>query len=807
MKTEEFDFLVQVAPREYKRLFYSGVVKSFPKTVTEPVTNSDTSYERKFSLPHSSGLVAKALSFRKGIKFDLSDAKKELLGKAPERIIEVHIYTSARHGHKPKTCQIVDFAEGLSPEDLRNAFQELAADKSGVSKGRPGRSLFGRGVSDVLLGHENGMFSSYREGILSKASFSFNHLIDKIPKVHVEAIAKPSKVDLEVLHLRPGENGSCVSFEIHEDCHIPEEGSIIPKLAQFYMLRLINADPNVNVKVFRYRSGGKIYEDRLEYDFPIGDVIENFSLTLPEPVPSAGLPPLQIDGIVCRADIQGELPGKEAREQQANGLLIVDDEDSVLDLTLLPKFNGAPYLANVFGVIRIKNVRKVFDWYLNGGKDSPLTITRDGFDERHDFTQLLFRELGKYLEPIYKREEERFNKKYSQNLSSETRQRISEVLKELNKFLKDMGEGEGEDDTEKPLAIDFAKPLQFLPGKTRLTLSKSRSVKLYFKKELANLKGTVILDSSNDKVEVKPLSVPVSDGKERSFSDEKENVAFLIYDILLKCDNLHENASIPALAEAKPGEEPAVYEAALEVSDVVAETKTVPPDEMEFRPKESKGQPNHKNNIALYLNSDVIPIGRKIKLELQKQHGAIGLLEGSKSVVALTITFGKSHLISGTRIGRILIPWRGTGWGQLARVVAETKKPGGSITHAEGRIIIEQEEDTGGMIKDVKYGPLENEKCSDLVNGVIYINSNHFLNCAVFGTEKEYTENLKNDKTAQYRFSSLVLEQAVFRLAEKGYLDNKLALNQAAPVTSLRAFIDEKTHQYAPKVLRAFMTK
>jgi hypothetical protein len=56
-----------------------------------------------------------------------------------------------------------------------------------------------------------------------------------------------------------------------------------------------------------------------------------------------------------------------------------------------------PYLTKIFGIIRATNIRKVFEWYLNNGKDSPLLVTRDGFDQKHEFTKIFFSELAKYL--------------------------------------------------------------------------------------------------------------------------------------------------------------------------------------------------------------------------------------------------------------------------------------------------------------------------------------------------------------------------------------------------------------------------
>src|SRR5439155_18428270 len=150
----------------------------------------------------------------------------ELTDPALERIIEIHLYTAKGHGRQSRTCEIVDFAEGMPPDELKAAFKVFAADKTGVSKGKPGRSLFGRGVSDVLLGDRGGTFYSHKEGILSKLESLFDPTSDKQPKATLTDFEKPAPADLKDLHLRRGENGSCVRFVLHEDCHIPEEGTI-----------------------------------------------------------------------------------------------------------------------------------------------------------------------------------------------------------------------------------------------------------------------------------------------------------------------------------------------------------------------------------------------------------------------------------------------------------------------------------------------------------------------------------------------------------------------------------------------------
>lgn len=788
----KYEFEIRQAGREWSRQFHN-VVRSFAKTVTEPITNSDTSYKRKFDLPHSSGLVDLILNQLVGTKLNSSDLKKKLTGKGPEREIQVHLYTAKGHPKEPRTCEVVDLAEGLSLEELRAAFEEFAADKSSVSKGRPGRSLFGRGVSDVLLGHKDGEFFSFKDGALSHASFHFD-IKRGPPRCRLEEINNAKK-QLTSLRLDATTNGSCVRVLLHEECAIPDEGTIVPLLSQFYMLRLINSDPNVTVRVFRYRAQKQVFNDELEYDFPIGDIINKFAfdLSIPPSITGKTFPALKVDGIVCRASVGG-LKGKEARDGRENGLLIVDENDAALDLTFLPEFEGAPYLNRLYGIVRIAGIRQVLDHILNTGKESPLTTTRDGFDTKHDFTQILFKELKRRLEPVYRKEEERYNKSQSAELSPETKKKLQEALKHLNKHLTELiGDGEGPEGSETEKWDDV--PIQFAPKTTRLTVGKPRLVYLVLRAKDAKGNGMVLLDSDSSKVQVTPTSFQID--KSRSIQ------GFLVQAISLKCDVLHEAADVTAVADGLDE----TLEKSLRVEDVVAAAILEPPEEMEFRPKESKGQPNRKNNLVLFINSAVVPVGRKIDFTITKAQGAVGLIEGGNNKVdSLSIKFENHHLVPETAVGRILIPWQGNGLGQSAHVMAETKTPTGKLVSALATIAVVQPEADAGLIKDVKYRDLENSKCSDLVDGIIYINSSHSLNKEVFGaTEKEYSELIRRDRTAQYRLSTILLEQSVYRLAEDWHLKNKLSLAPNAPVTSMREFVDEKTNEFAPKVLRVLV--
>src|SRR5262249_30258711 len=150
-----------------------------------------------------------------------------------------------------------------------------------------------------------------------------------------------------------------------------------------------------------------------------------------------------------------------------------------------------------------------------------------------------------------------------------------------------------------------------------------------------------------------------------------------------------------------------------------------------------KGQPNKKHHAVLYANLVEIPLGRRIEVSIVKSQGAISLLDANgKKQGSVTVQLEKSHQIPDSTVARIPVPWSGTAWGQFARIMAETKTPAGKVVTAVASLTLDQS-DEAGLIKDIKYRPLGNQKCSDLVDGVIYINSDHTLNRAAFGATQE----------------------------------------------------------------------
>ena len=57
---------------------------------------------------------------------------------------------------------------------------------------------------------------------------------------------------------------------------------------------------------------------------------------------------------------------------------------------------------------------------------------------------------------------------------------------------------------------------------------------------------------------------------------------------------------------------------------------------------------------------------------------------------------------------------------------------------------------------------------------------------------------MDSNRTAQYRLCTVITEQSVYRLVEDLVFKNKLLLVPTALVTSMREFVDAKTHEFDP---------
>jgi len=803
MTTDSFE--PRIAAREERRQANEALGRSFCKTVAELLTNSDSSAKRKHKLPHASGLVDLMLKVPKGTHLDTASLKKHLAGQHPKRKIAVEVVTARSHGRVPREVVVIDQGQGMSSDSLKTALEDIAGDRNALAGGITGRNLFGRGLSDVMRAHEGSIVQTFDGAQLTIASGEWaNNGRWKIPR---ECHDHPKPKDFKHTPLNPEHTGTAVRFVLaSKRCHIPDAPYIVSRLANFFMLRLIAADPNVDLALTQYRAAG-VQSDTITSDFPVGPIVESFSRTFD---PGLGMAPLKVEYLIARSDRkrEGLGPDRDARE---NGLLVIDDLDAAYDLTFVdPDYEKAEFLKHIFGIIRINGLRAVLDAHLNAPDfpTSPLRVDREGFNREHEFTKALFTFLGNHLRPIYDKEKKRVEDQQKDKFSSETRKRIDEALKHLNKYFQQItekagaGSGGGTDDPEPP-----TEPAAFFPDKITLTAGRPRKVLLLVSDSIVG-DGCEIVATASDSLAVQPEVEKVYKKLSRRWTPHPN---FFCFAFTVSSTAVGVKGTATALVDTINGKS---IEANLQVEDTLEEQAIVPPAQMEFRPQTSLGGPNRRNNMFLLVNPTAVPKGHYIRFSIIKRLGGVDLLDETGAAVQqfdVKLQSGR-HEVKGQSVFRVAVPWRGTGWNQNATVEASTKV-GHATLLARGHLrLVEPDPTNGGFFQRVEYDELDDHAPSKFAAGVITINTLDPQNKMIFGTgptkedaRKEFDLRLAQDPRAQQRLSSILLEEASFRALQQLRDDNKLHLPERLEIAEIHGHIDRYKFASAVDVYRALV--
>ncbi|MCC6125050.1 MAG: hypothetical protein IT426_08820 [Pirellulales bacterium] len=811
-------FYPRTAAREEKRQANEALGRSFCKTLAEPITNSDSSAKRKLKIPQASGLVDFMLSVSKGTQMDTEALRARLKGRYPRRVVVVEVVTSKSTGRQVGEIVVIDQAEGMSTANVKRALYDIAGDRSDLAGGIEGRNLFGRGLSDVMRAHSIKGQSKDLQPLVQ--TFDGKELTIAQGEwgerwtINLRDERNPPKAMFKETFLDPSSEGTAIRFVISDraraqGCKIPDHPKILWRLANFYILRLIASDPNVELVLRQYRKAKEIIEAPIQYNFPVGQVIESFSRTFEPAKFGLEVDPLKADFVIVRSESEHPLAGGALeRDGRERGILIVDDLDAVYDLTFVdPDYERADYLARIYGVIRVNGLRTVLESYLNAEPPtSPLLPTRDGFNRDHEFAKALIEFLAENLRPIYEKERKIAEEKDRSNLSSETKKRIDDALKHLNKYFQQIteltGGGVGPDPPPVPKPTD---PVVFFPKHTKPTAGRPRQVLLLVRDDIIK-SGAEVVASASEGISVEPETARIDKKECPRWPPHKE---FFALQFSLNASIVGQKGKIDAVVEGKDGD----IEALLQIEDVLAEQQIEVPETLEFRPIESMGRPGRRNNLVLFVNPAIVSAGKHVGIKITKRTGSVMLIspDGENcDVIDVKLDLAQ-HLVKGQEVFRVLIPWKGTGWGQHAQVQAIVKIGGEKFT-AVAKIRLDEAED-GGFFKDVKYYDLGEETLapSKIQPGEIVINSRDRLNREIFG-EGETTEELKaafdrsirGNPIAQQRLATLLVEEASYRALEHLHRENKLlGLTEHREVTVLHEAIDKYKYESAFDVYKA----
>ena len=765
--------VIKVAAREKRRMVNAAVGKNFLKTVTEPLTNSDSILKKRDGVPHAAGLVEELLKLKRDQRIDTSELKKRI-PKQQKRHITLEITTS---GPNPRLCRVIDPGLGMTAADLEMKFGSYAEAKA---KGERTRSLFGRGALDVLLYHDRSVIYSVANGILSRCKiyWTSDAMID------TEELGPTTKSLLAKykLPLTIAKSGTVVEFRLKEGTPIPMEDQIIAKISSFYMLRLIAADPNTEVTVKRIR-GGSEHRDPLAYDFPIGTVLERATDKLD--LGKDGSLPVHV--LIARSDqpLQSDPLHIDRRE---NGLLFVDDNDAVMDLTLLPEYDRNPYLNHIYGIVRIDGIRPVLEAKLEA-EDAAAVLkeTRDGFDPKHEVTQKLFKIIEKHAKPIYDREIKR-QRKGAGNRSDTLSQRVKEALKAINQFNSEETDEEGGD--EEPMRDDAI----FFAAKTlRLYAGVPKTVSTFINLEKVKSGEVVLFESNNPEIQVEPDSEVVRSRKGKKYQRIRLSVL---------CEQKGEKGSITALTDDKDGKS---VQDTLTITGVDDPPIPQPPDNIEFASSHYAGAPGRPNKAVLVVNLKSFTGKPEIKFWLEDAVGKITLGDEEDQTV-LHIKVKEEHRSTDPTIARVPVSFKGSGWGQHSVLWASAKLSNGSLARARCKLRF-QRPPGDSKFTDFHYEDLGRNVLGDVAGDKVYVYAGVRLHRELLGlTEDDFNQRIETDPVAQLRAASVLVETIVHHTASVSYLaggTKGIQIDPDDPVGSFRTYFEDRRIKLEPAVIRA----
>jgi hypothetical protein len=229
-------------PRYKRQNMERAMRGKIERGLVELITNSDDSYR------------------------DLEEGGKQVSGK-------MRIEIERKRKAQPSIVMVRDRASGMTREELFEKLGILGKRTSGFEMGKARRGLHGRGARDVAC-FGTVHFESIKDN-------EYNHLI--IPrslKCHFTH-SRPQKVDDEMRKRLgiPKGNGTMVTMEVDSQHKVPQHETLIESFACYYSLRDIFSNPSREITLLDINAGR---EDRLRYSYPIGEIVFDKEIDLPE---------------------------------------------------------------------------------------------------------------------------------------------------------------------------------------------------------------------------------------------------------------------------------------------------------------------------------------------------------------------------------------------------------------------------------------------------------------------------------------------------------------------------------------------
>lgn len=711
------------ASRQFEKASNHSVVK----LLTELITNSDDSYCR---LESSDLLPAGTV----GTIVIINDRKRRRMA-------------------------VIDGAEGLDEQAMVTNFVKYGGGSKDLAHGLATRSLFGKGLRDVLFSQNGGVVKSIRDDRFYTCEFRLKGKGDE--QKHVIDTNGGRRVTPEQRKgLGITGNGTRVEFVLREDFHLPQHEKLVRRLATFYMLRPITSNPRRSV-LLRTISTNGIVESRVTYEDPVGELIHNMDFIVEWDAYK-----VRARGSLYRAEVP-LTQGETGYENRDGGLLIRDETGSVLDLTLFG-FDREVSAANLFGDLTLNGAAGMIRERLSE-REEIITETRDGFNAQHPFYKALANQMSQVLRPIVEAERQRRRAPAVMYQNQAVFERHREAFASLNKLHSELlGTGEEGPGVQSISLTKPTVPLEFRPSFVSLRTGSSVPVLLLCNTDFIPDKSSIGVASDHPGLDIAPQTFEVDHRNARNGAVRKV--------IHLTAVEGVGSRRVTASCER--------FEAGLIVN---VSDQAIDVNGLQFKHGNVFLRPSQRRPLRILVNTRQIPLASKIclsvtgdgiilsspEIEVQGAPDESGFLELSTTV-------------SGSRVGARAEVQAICGEYVDECVVAVRSK-------------VEAPEADAGLFKWYRFEKLSRSVPAQLDDGWVLINLKDPTNQLYFGEDPvEAQARVEKVPHCQVRLAELIIDECLQVIVSTAYQENKLDHRLDYPPDDIRNYITEFKFRLGP---------
>lgn len=371
--------------------------------------------------------------------------------------------------------RVTDFAQGMSSELMDKAVGMYGAETHGFNAGQGGRSFFGRGLKEAILGMGYGFVKSIENNLYHDSMLSVEKYEREIPKEANQIYKDELSIQLR---------GTQITLVIDRpSIKIPHFESLKRSLEFHYALRDILSSQKREIILRECGKNEQVEKEvKLSYVTPKGTAVINKKGSLIE------FENAEIELVIAKSE--EDLTGREDGYLRQNGVLIASS-GAIHDINLF-KFEGDELATNLFGRVTCDHIDTLLRM------DEPVIAdSRDGMDWSHPLNKAVRKFVEDELE-LYISEERKKSQTQEKNIESEsTKKRFKKAIEKINSIANtelsniDYSEGQG----NQPGTMLPPNGFDFIPNYYHVLVGK---------------KSTLTLKISSDLLEENKLPIKIS---------------------------------------------------------------------------------------------------------------------------------------------------------------------------------------------------------------------------------------------------------------------------------------------------------